>query len=141
METTLKESRRRARQQPFRTWTIGEWPARTWLETTRKQKEWSPEKKATVFRIIRDLEAGRVSAEAGMEFASNSKKGITRLLKASQLILLADRHHESWQRLYPYAQSAIAREDFTLGEFEGDPVYDGEKRWRTNGPPKYSIRL
>ena len=115
MESILKDSRRRANQHPFRDWTIGEWPARSWLETARNQKDWPAEQKAMVLRLVRDLEAGRVSAEAGLELAASGEKGITRLLDASDLILLADRHHESWKRLFPYAQSAIAREDYTLG--------------------------
>ena len=38
METVLKKSRARADRDPFRPWGMGEWPARTWLETARNAK-------------------------------------------------------------------------------------------------------
>jgi TolA-binding protein len=117
METLLKKSRIRADRDPFRRWGMGEWPARSWLETARnaKVKDWPEDKKNHVFRIVRDLRLGRVSTEAGMELLSNEPKSIDRLLHAQTLIQQADRHHESWKRLYPYAQAALARQDVTLG--------------------------
>ena len=117
METLLKKSRARADQDPFRPWGMGEWPARTWLETARngKAEDWSEDKKNRVFRIVRDLRLGRVSTEAGLELIANEPKSIARLLHAQALIQQADPHHESWNRIYPYAQAALAREDFALG--------------------------
>ena len=126
METLLKKSRARADRDPFRPWGMGEWPARSWLETARNAKtknknnsedseEWSEEKKNRVYRMVHDLRLGRVSAEAGMELIASESKSIDRLLHAQVLIQQADRHHESWKRIYPYAQGALAREDFPLG--------------------------
>ena len=117
MESLLKKSRARADKDPFRPWGMGEWPARTWLETARNAKpgDWSKEKKNRVFRMVRDLRLGRVSTEAGMELLANEPKSIGRLLKAQSLIQQVDPHHESWKRIYPYAQAALAREDFALG--------------------------
>jgi len=117
METLLKKSRARADQDPFRPWGMGEWPARTWLETARNAtaEDWPDDKKTRVFRIVRDLRLGRVSTEAGMELIADEPKSIERLLHAQALIQQADPHHESWKRIYPYAQAALAREDFALG--------------------------
>ena len=117
MESLLKKSRARADRDPFRPWGMGEWPARTWLETARNAKveDWSEDKKSHVYRIVRDLRLGRVSTEAGMELLVNEPKSIDRLLHAQTLIQQADRHHESWKRIYPYAQGALARKDFALG--------------------------
>ncbi|MGC6467108.1 MAG: tetratricopeptide repeat protein [Akkermansiaceae bacterium] len=115
MEALLKKSRTRADQHPFRSWGLGEWPTRTWLETARNEKEWSEDKKARVYRIVRDLRLGRVSTEAGLELVATQPESIDRLLATQALIEQADRHYESWRRIYPYAQAALAREDFTLG--------------------------
>ena len=38
MEPILKKSRARADQDPFRSWGMGDWPARNWLETARNSK-------------------------------------------------------------------------------------------------------
>ena len=117
MASLLKKSRNRADQDPFRPWGMGEWPARTWLETARnaKPEDWPTDKKNRVFGMVRDLRLGRVSTEAGMELLANKPKSIDRLLHAQNLIQQADQHHESWKRIYPYAQAALAREDLELG--------------------------
>ena len=115
METLLKKSRARADQDPFQPWGMGESPARTWLETARNSKDWPEDKKKRVFRMVRDLRLGRISTEAGMELLGNEPKSIDRLLHAQALIQQADRHYESWKRIYPYAQAALARQDFALG--------------------------
>ncbi|MDA0765561.1 MAG: tetratricopeptide repeat protein [Verrucomicrobia bacterium] len=114
METILKQSRARADQDPFRPWKLGEWPVRTWIETARGEKEWPDEKKARVFQIVRDLRLGRVSAEAGMELLGTTKRSLDRLLQAQDFLLMAESHYESWNRLFPYAQGALAREDLSL---------------------------
>jgi TolA-binding protein len=114
MEAVLKSSRERADRAPFRPSGMGEWPARGWIEAARNAKEWPNEKKARVFRIVRDLRLGRLSSEAGMELLAAEPRNIDRLLHAQSLILMADPHHESWQRLFPFAQSALARDNPTL---------------------------
>lgn len=113
-ETILKKSRDRADQNPFRPWGMSEWPARSWLETARSAKDWPEAKKNQVYRIVRDLRLGRVSTEAGLELLANDKKSVDRLLRAQAMIEEADRHYESWRRIYPYAQSAFVREDYPL---------------------------
>ncbi|MFK7908961.1 MAG: tetratricopeptide repeat protein [Akkermansiaceae bacterium] len=116
MEALLKKSRERADQNPFRPWGMGEWPARSWLETARsaKPEDWSEDKKNRVYRIIRDLRLGRVSTEAGIALIDGEPKSIDRLLHAQSLIQQAGQHHESWRRIYPHAQVAIARDDLPL---------------------------
>ena len=117
METVLKKSRARADRDPFRHWGMGEWTARSWLETARngKLEDWPKDQKTRVFRMVRDLRLGRVSTEAGLELIANEPKSIDRLLNAQALIQQADRHHESWKRIYPHAQAALARKDYALG--------------------------
>ena len=114
MESILKSARARADQSPFSPWNMGEWPARGWLEAARSSKDWPEEQKARVFRIVRDLKLGRLSAEAGMELVDKEPRTIERLLHVQKLILMADSHHESWKRLYPFAQSAMAKNDPAL---------------------------
>ena len=115
MEPILKKSRARADENPFRNWGMAEYPARNWVDTSRNSKEWSNDKKKRVYRMVRDLYIGRVSAEAGLALLEDEVKSLGRLLKTQDLIQQADRHYESWRRIYPYAQAAIAREDYTLG--------------------------
>ena len=115
METILKQTKERAAKQPFRPWQLGEWPARGWLDAARGSKDWPAAKKAQVYRMLRSLEISRVSTEAGLELLASEPKGVKRLLAAHRAILLSDQHHESWRRLYPYAQGSLAREDYHLG--------------------------
>jgi len=114
MESILKSSLTRAEQSPFSPWSMGEWPARGWLEAARDAKDWPEEQKALVFRIVRDLKLGRLSAEAGMELLDKEPRTIDRLLNVQSLILMADPHHESWKRIFPFAQSALAKNDPSL---------------------------
>lgn len=114
MEAVLTKSRTRADRSPFRPWGMGEWPARGWLEEARNAKDWPEENKARVFRIVRDLRLGRLSTEAGMELLAAEPKTIDRLLHTQRLILMADPHYESWKRIFPFAQSAMARADYPL---------------------------
>ena len=114
MEKILTASHERDGKNPFQSSGMGEWPARGWLESARNSKEMPDDAKTRVFRMIRDLEMGRLSAEAGMLLISPEKRDLARLLETQKLILMADAHHESWTRLYPFAQAAMAREDYTL---------------------------
>ncbi len=114
MEAVLTKSLARAAKSPFRPYGMGEWPARGWLEAARNNKEWPAGQKDRVFRIVRDLKLGRLSAEAGMELIGAEPRNLDRLLKTQRLVLMADPHYESWNRLYPFAQAALAREDYTL---------------------------
>lgn len=115
METLLRESRDRALKTPFQPWRIDEWVFRNWLDTLRKSEDWSAANKTKLRNLIRSLEIPRVSSEAALESLAQAKKGLPRLLAAQQSILFSDQHHESWRRLYPHAQSALARDDAQLG--------------------------
>ena len=114
MEAIISKSVARTAASPFGSSGMGEWPARGWLEAARNEKEWPAERKARVFRIVRDLKLGRLSAEAGMELLAAEPRTLDRLLATQRLILMADPHHESWNRLYPFAQAALARGDHSL---------------------------
>lgn len=111
MAKVLSKSRANADANPFLDWGMGEWPARGWLEAVRNSKEMPEANRTQVYRMILDLRIGRVSAEAGMLLIGNEKNDLARLLHTQQLILMCDPHHESWERLYPFAQAALARED------------------------------
>jgi TolA-binding protein len=114
MGKILAASHERDKRDPFQSSGMGEWPARGWLEAARNSKEMPDETKARVYRMISGLELGRLSAEAGLLLVSPKTRDLARLLETQKLILLADPHHESWTRIYPFAQAAMAREDYTL---------------------------
>ena len=115
METILTASRKRADVRPFQSWGMNEWPARGWLDAARNTADWPEENRKRVFKIVRDLRLNRLSAEAGMLLLEEAPRNMTRLLSAQDLILMAGAHYKSWERLYPFAQAAIAREDHALG--------------------------
>jgi TolA-binding protein len=114
MEKILTASHARTEKNPFQSSSMSEWPARGWLEAARNSKEMPDETKTRVYRMIRDIKAGRLSAEAGMLLIPSEPHDLGRLLKTQKLILMAEPHHESWDRLFPFAQTAMAREDYTL---------------------------
>lgn len=115
MESILSASRKRADARPFQPWGMGEWPVRGWLEAARNTAEFPEKNRKPVFKIVRDLGIGRPAAEAGMLLLEDAPRDMDRLLSAQDFILMAGAHHESWVRLYPFAQAAIAREDYSLG--------------------------
>ena len=115
VEAVTKSATGRRTAYPFREPRIGEWPARNWLDTARNSKEWDDGKKSLVYRIVRDLELPRVSTEAALQLLAMAPRGMDRLRETHRVILFSNQHHESWRRLYPHAQAAIAREDYQLG--------------------------
>ena len=113
-EKVLKETRSRADRQPFHDWHVGEWPAYGWMEHTAKSAEMPEADKARVYRAIFDLRLGRVSAEAGVFWASLQKPSWQRVTETQRAMRMSDRHHDAWNRLYPRASSAILHRDMTL---------------------------
>ncbi|MFK7850043.1 MAG: tetratricopeptide repeat protein [Akkermansiaceae bacterium] len=114
MEKILIDTKARAEKNPFTRWGFGEWPSRSWLEATRKSTKMDDATKSRICKMIRKLEIGRLSAEAGMILLAEQERNLSRLLKAQELIQLCDNHHESWERIYPFAQVAMAKEDQAL---------------------------
>ena len=111
MAKTLSKSRTAADVNPFLDWGIAEWPARNWLEAARNSKELPDADRKKVYRMILDLRLGRLSAEAGMLLIDDAPHDLARLLHTQELILMCEPHYESWKRLYPFAQAALAKED------------------------------
>ncbi len=120
-ESLLEETRKRQDARPFDDWRVGEWPARGWLENTVKSAEMADEDKLKVYRAIAQLRLGRVSAEAGLRAALLMEPSWERVVGAQRAIRYADRHHESWQRIYPLGLEAIRRRDMTLAA----AIYNG----------------
>jgi len=114
MSKALTKSRTTADANPFLDWGMGEWPGRNWLDAARNSKEMPDANRKQVYQIIRDLRLGRLSAEAGMILLADAPHDLARLLKTQELILMCEPHHESWERLYPFAQAALAKEDPSL---------------------------
>ncbi len=114
MEKILVDSKKRAAKHPFDGWSIGDWMPRDWLKIASTEKEWTDEKRARVYAMVRDMDYGDVSAEASLLLAKTSPKNLNRLIDAQRLIASSRQHHDSWQRIFPHAQAAIAREDHTL---------------------------
>ncbi|MCH7226258.1 tetratricopeptide repeat protein [Haloferula sp. A504] len=109
-----KATRERQDARPFQDWHVGEWPARGWMEHAVKSSEMPDGDKAKVYAAISKLRIGRISAEAGARLALLEEPSWERITNLQQAIRGADRHHESWTRLYDRALEAIRRRDMTL---------------------------
>ena len=114
MGKILEKSKSLATAHPFTDWGMGTWQVRGWTDAARSSTEISEGDKKQVLGMIRDLGLDRFSAEAGIALAAEMPTNLKRLLHVQKLILMCEPHHEAWERLYPYAQTALAREDAAL---------------------------
>ncbi len=115
VDLVMKQAIAQQAKYPFRKHRLGELPARGWLETARASKEWNADQKTQVYRIVGALNLPRVSTEAALELLTDAPRGMNRLREIYRVILFSNQHHESWRRIYPYAQGAIARGDHQMG--------------------------
>ena len=114
MVKVLTKSRSIATAHPFTDWGMGTWQVRGWTDAARTSEEISEGDRKRILGMIRDLRLDRFSAEAGIAIADEMPANLDRLLYVQDLILMCEPHHEAWERLYPYAQAALAKEDAAL---------------------------
>ncbi|MGE0608924.1 MAG: tetratricopeptide repeat protein, partial [Pirellulales bacterium] len=116
-EKTLKATRAKQLERPFRGWGIEEYPTRTWVDNYRAGKDFTDAQRLQVFTAVRDLKMGRPSAIAGLAILELPTE--TPLPPTERLIAYANASTEvydasdSWDWLAPYAQAAMIRRDYT----------------------------
>ena len=111
-EEILRKHRKIQDGRGSRKWAMGEWPAQTWIDQTRSDKEASDADKLRVFKVIADMGLGRTSAVAqlnvlAIEGAGKQGSMMKRLLAYQETTMMAGSGSSDWDRLWPYAQGAM----------------------------------
>ena len=95
---------------------IGEYPAQTWLDHARGDKEMSDTDKARIYKLVRDLDIGRPSALAGLALLelpeSDRVPTMARLVAIHEATLRASNDSTSYDRFGPYGQAMQARQSW-----------------------------
>ena len=126
-EQTLRETRKRADDRPFKGWELDAWALHYMLNNYRtsnadyradKEQENTPENILRVTRVIRDMAFDWPSAQAELVLleaeAPDARKPLDRLLAWQRVTrpLYPDSHR--WDQLMPFAQSAVTRQDYSV---------------------------
>ena len=113
-ETTLQQARRRQDGRPFREWHAGEWPAQSWLDSAGSNKDLNDDQRRRIYRGVETLRIGRTSASATLSLLAldPAPTSTGRLLAYQGALDGIDRSSHAWDRVWPHAQSLMARGDF-----------------------------
>ena len=113
---TLSASRTRQDGREFRNWGIDETLAQSWVDRFRSDKEAKEADKRIVFTAVRDLRLHRPSAAAELALqelpVTKPQPEMARLLRYQAVSKSVGNSTTDWDRLMPYVQSALAREDY-----------------------------
>lgn len=113
---TLKKSKERQLKQPLRGWDFDMWTVGTWVDQTRGNQEMSADVKKQILTAIRDLDLQPVSAHATLalleESAVPAGGRMARQLEIQRLTRVVGNEWYDWDRLAPFAQSAVVRKDY-----------------------------
>jgi len=117
-EQVLRQAIEQRDQNLFSGWGMSEWPAYTWVDTYRNSKDASDGNKQRVFEIVRDLRVSRASARALLSLLempgyTQGMNDMDRLKQYELATRLASNNSSTWDSLYPFAQAALSRKDFT----------------------------
>ena len=116
-EKTLRAARQRFDDRPFRGWYADSTAFSTLLNGYRANEKNTPENKARVATVIRDMQWDWGSSQAEMILMdaepATARKPIDRLLGYQRITrkLWADSHR--WDQMMPLAQAQIGREDYS----------------------------
>jgi len=115
-EKTVRASRARQDARAFRGWGFDEGLAQGWVDTVRGNKEASDALKRQVYTVVRDLRLHRPSAAAALALlelpTDKPLPPTTRLLAYQQITTTVGTSTTDWDRLMPYVQAALSREDY-----------------------------
>lgn len=116
-ESLLRKHRKMQDLRGLRGWGMGEWPAQSWIDATRGNEEISDADKLKVYKVIADMRLGRTSAAAALnvlELEPVARQGgiMKRLLAYQEATLTAGSSSTDWDRLRPYAQAAMSRQEY-----------------------------
>ena len=115
-EKVARASRARQDARGFRSWSFDENIAQGWVDTVRGDKEATEALKRQVYTLVRDLRIGRPSAAATLALlelpAATPMPATARLLAYQSVTTQVGTSTTDWDRLMPYVQAALAREDY-----------------------------
>ena len=115
-EKTVRASRTRQDARAFRTWGFDETLAQGWVDTVRGNKEATDDLKRRVYTVVRDLRLHRPSAAATLALLElpidKPLSPTARLLAYQKVTGTVGNSTTDWDRLMPYVQSALTREDY-----------------------------
>lgn len=115
-ERVLREARTRQNERPFRGGDFDLWQIGTWLDGVRANMELKPEFKTRILTVIRDLQIQPAAVAADLILVEdqpvNPAQRMARLLYLQKCTRLVGNEWYDWDRLTPFAQSAVGRKDY-----------------------------
>jgi TolA-binding protein len=115
-ETVLREARKRQDERPFRAWDYDWNTVGTWLDGIRADMMATADVKLKVISVLRDVEMEPVSSAAGLAVWELSPPAnstpMARLLAYRHATRMVGNEWYDWDRLAPFAQSALERKDY-----------------------------
>jgi len=115
-EKVLRDGRRRQDQRPLRGWGFSDDAAKVWIDKYRVDTEASEADRLRVYRVVRDIAGPEASAQAQLALlelgAAEVDSPIGRLLAYQETTRQVRNDGNGWNRLMPYAQSALNRKDY-----------------------------
>ena len=114
----MKQSRDVSLQHPMLSWDVDIWRIAAWVSDYRRNMEVSDDDKRKVYQAIADLQYGAPSSSAKLaleelnDASAKPKSSMARVLRLQNATLLRDSDWNGWDSLYPFAQSAMTRQDY-----------------------------
>jgi len=115
-ERVLREARQRQQERPFRGGDFDLWQVGTWLDAARSNMELKPEVRTRILTAIREFGIQPAAAAADLALLEpvpvDPNQRLQRLLHLQKCTRLVGNEWYDWDRLTPFAQSAVGRKDF-----------------------------
>ena len=115
-ERVLKEARVRQNERPLRGGDFDIWQLGQWLDAVRANMEMKPDVKTRVLTAIRDFQVQPASAASSLVLLDavpvDPAAKMQRLLELQRMTRIVGNEWWDWDRLTPFAQSAVGRKDY-----------------------------
>ena len=115
-EKVLRDVRQRQDQRPLRGWGFSDDAAKVWIDKYRVDTEAAEADRLRVYRVVRDVAGPEASAQAQLALlesdATEVESPVQRLLAYQETTRKVRNDGNGWNRLMPYAQSALNRKDY-----------------------------
>ena len=115
-EKVLRDARRRQDQRPLRGWGFNDDAAKVWIDKYRVDTEAAEADRLRVYQVVREVAGPEASAQAQLALleidAAEVDSPVERLLAHQVTTRMVRNDGNGWNRLMPYAQSALNRKDY-----------------------------
>lgn len=115
-ERVLKETRARQNERPFRSGDFEIFQIGTWLDTVRANMQMAPDLKTRYITAIRDFQIQPAATAAELALLEDQpvdpNARMQRLLQLQRATRIVGNEWYDWDRITPFAQSAVGRKDF-----------------------------